>query len=77
LVKGVAEWVYTLTTQVQVFFDANLGAYFFLTKCHLVPPTLVEPFFLSMDRKTLNYDHMAVEVPNGDIMVSEFLMSFM
>jgi hypothetical protein len=71
LVKGVAEWVYTLTTQVQVFFDANLGAYFFLTKCHLVP------FFLSMDRKTLNYDHMAVEVPNGDIMVSEFLMSFM
>jgi hypothetical protein len=34
-------------------------------------------FFLSMDRKTLNYDHMAVEVPNGDIMVSEFLMSFM
>jgi hypothetical protein len=38
-------WVYTLTTQVQVLFDANLGAYLFLVKCHLVLPRLVK-FFL-------------------------------
>jgi hypothetical protein len=39
LVKGVGG-VYTLTTQVQILFDVNLGAYFFLIKYHLVPPRL-------------------------------------
>jgi hypothetical protein len=34
-------------TQVLVLFDLNLGAFFFLFRCHLIPPRLIEFFFVS------------------------------
>jgi hypothetical protein len=40
--------VHALTTQVYDLFNANLGDYFFLIKCHLVPPRLVENNLLNM-----------------------------
>jgi hypothetical protein len=47
--------LYTLTTQVLVLFDANLGAYFFLIKYHLIPPRLVRVFFVNPGRSTVSY----------------------
>jgi hypothetical protein len=47
--------LYTLTTQVYVLFDANLGAHFFLIKYHIVPPRLVLSFFFNPGRNTVSY----------------------
>ena len=33
------------TNQVQVLFNLNLGAYFFLLQCHIVSPIFVECLF--------------------------------